>query len=164
MYVLPLSDNVRHHGISFHSYADDTQLYVEFNHKDPNSIMAAVESLESFVEDVRIWMLRNRLKMNDIKTEMMVFAPPRAKLPVLSVFVGPEVHQPAASVRNLGLVMDTYGYGHPRCQDLPNWVFPIEVHQIGAACSTPRRIGETCPCIHYSSPGLLQFCADRDIN
>ena len=70
--------------------------------------MAAVESLESCVEDVRIWMLRNRLKMNDSKTEMMVFAPPRAKLPVLSVSVGPEVHQPAASVRNLGLAMDTY--------------------------------------------------------
>ena len=71
--------------------------------------MAAVESLESCVEDVRIWMLRNRLKMNDSKTEMMVFfAPPHAKLPVLSVSVGPEVHQPAASVRNLGLVMDTY--------------------------------------------------------
>ena len=108
MYVLPLSDLVRHHGISFHSYADYTQLYVEFNHKDPNSIMAAVESLESCVEDVMIWMLRNRLKMNDSKTEMMVFAPPRAKLHVLSVSVGPEVHQPAASVRNMGLVMDTY--------------------------------------------------------
>ena len=53
-------------------------------------------------------MLTNKLKMNDSKTEMMVFAPPRAKLPVLSVSAGPEVHQPAASVRNLGLVMDTY--------------------------------------------------------
>ena len=45
---------------------------------------------------------------NDSKTEMMVFAPPRAKLPVLSVSVGPEVHQPAASVRNLGLIINTY--------------------------------------------------------
>ena len=70
--------------------------------------MAAVESLDSCVEDVRIWMLRNRLKMNDSKTDMTVFAPPRAKQPVLSVSVGPEVHQPAASVSNLGLVMDTY--------------------------------------------------------
>ena len=68
--------------------------------------MAAVESLESCVENVRIWMLRNRLKMNDSKTEMMVFALPR----VLSVSVVPEVHKPAASVRNLGLAMDTYLY------------------------------------------------------
>ena len=46
--------------------------------------------------------------MNDSKTEVMVFAPPRARLPVLGVTVGSEVHQPATSVRNLGVVLDTY--------------------------------------------------------
>ena len=108
MYVLPLSDMIRRQGISLHSYADDTQLYVEFDLKDLNSMMTAVETLEACVEDVRTWMLRNRLKMNDSKTEVMVFAPPRARLPVLGVTVGSEVHQPATSVRNLGVVLDTY--------------------------------------------------------
>ena len=46
--------------------------------------------------------------MNDSKTEVMVFAPPRARLPVRGVTVGSEVHQPATSVRNLGVVLDTY--------------------------------------------------------
>ena len=64
MYVLPLSDMIRRHGISLHSYADDAQLpvYVEFDLKDLNSMMTAVEALEACVEDVRTWMLRNRLK------------------------------------------------------------------------------------------------------
>ena len=44
--------------------------------------------------------------MNDSKTEVMVFAPPRARLPVLCVTVGSEVHQPATSVRNLGVVLE----------------------------------------------------------
>ena len=34
--------------------------------------------------------------------------PPRARLPVIGVTVGSEVHQPATSVRNLGVVLDTY--------------------------------------------------------
>ena len=62
MYVLPLSDMIRRQGISLHSYADDTQLYVEYNLRDLNSMMTAVETLEACVEDVRTWMLRNRLK------------------------------------------------------------------------------------------------------
>ena len=108
MYVLPLSDIIRHHGISLHTYADDTQLYVEFDHKDPNSLLAAVQQLESCVEDIRIWMLRNQLKMNDSKTEMIVFAPPRVTIPDFSVSVGSDVHHPVTLVKNLGVFMDTY--------------------------------------------------------
>ena len=74
--MLPLSDIVRKHGVSLHSYADDTQLYVEFDHKDPSSINGAIKALESCIDDIRIFMVRNKLKMNDSKTEMMVFTSP----------------------------------------------------------------------------------------
>ena len=52
--------------------------------------------------------MRNRLEMNDSKTEMIAFAPPHACLPALSITVGSEVHFSTPSVRNLGLVMDAY--------------------------------------------------------
>ena len=104
MYVLPLSDIIRRHSISLHTYADDTQL----DHKDPSSLLVAVQQLESCVEDIRIWMLRNKLKMNDSKTEMIVFAPPRVTIPDLSVSVGSDVHHPVTLVKNLGVCMDTY--------------------------------------------------------
>ena len=53
-------------------------------------------------------MLRNRLKMNDSKTEMMVFAFPHVKLLTLSIAVGAESHQPAGQVRNLGVTLDVH--------------------------------------------------------
>jgi len=76
LYVLPLSDIARQHGVSMHSYADDIQLYISFDHKDSTSVSEAVKSLECCIDDIRIWMLRNRLKMNDSKTEMIIFASP----------------------------------------------------------------------------------------
>ena len=53
-------------------------------------------------------MLKNRLKMNDSKTEMMVLAFSRVKLPTLSTAVGAESHQPAGQVINFGLILDVH--------------------------------------------------------
>ena len=97
MYILPLSDIIRRHGLTLHSYADDTQLYIAFDHKDPPSISKAIETLEARIDGIRIWMIKNRLKMNDSKTEMIIFAPPRAKIPNLCIAVWTVVHQSADS-------------------------------------------------------------------
>ena len=73
-------------------------------------------------------MLRNRLKINDSKTEMMVFASPRVKLPTLSVAVGAASHQPAGQVRNLGVTLDVH----------LNMVFPAEDHSNCTTCFVTR--------------------------
>jgi len=52
--------------------------------------------------------LRNRLKINESKTEMMVLVSPRVKLPVLSITVGAESHQPAGKVINLRVTLDMH--------------------------------------------------------
>jgi len=44
--------------------------------------------------------------MNDRKIEMIIFAPPRAKIPNLCITVGTVTHQSADSVRNLGVILD----------------------------------------------------------
>ena len=53
-------------------------------------------------------MLRNRLKMNDSKTEMILFRSSRVKLPALSVAVGGESLQSVRQLRCLGVTLDVH--------------------------------------------------------
>ena len=36
MYMYPIGSILRHHGINYHIYADDTQLYITFDLSDPS--------------------------------------------------------------------------------------------------------------------------------
>ena len=46
-YVSPLGELIRGYVLQFHSYAYDTQCYVSFNPRDPESIKHAVERLNN---------------------------------------------------------------------------------------------------------------------
>ena len=70
-YVSPLGELILSYGLQFHSYADDTQVYVSFNPRDPESIKHAVEKVEQCLAHVRLWMAHNFLKLNEEKTEII---------------------------------------------------------------------------------------------
>ena len=53
-------------------YADDTQLYLAV---EPSNICDLVFSFESCINDIKNWMLINKLKLNDDKTEIMLINP-----------------------------------------------------------------------------------------
>ena len=55
-----------HHNIDFHIYANDTQLYVYFEWSNRN---VALDRMNVCISDLRIWMIRNKLTINDSKTE-----------------------------------------------------------------------------------------------
>ena len=60
---------MRDHDIDFHIYANDTQLYVNFDLSNPN---VALNRKNLCISDFRIWMIRNKLKINDSKTGFLI--------------------------------------------------------------------------------------------
>ena len=86
---------------------DDTQLYISFKCKDP---LESLTRLNMCISDIRVWMIKNKLKINDSKTEFIIFLSPLLKqnLNDLSVSVGDMQVSPSSKVRDLGVVFDQY--------------------------------------------------------
>ena len=90
IYTIPLAAIIRKHGILYHLYADDTQLYFEFSLSDTTSRHNDIHRLELCIKDIRTWMRLNMLKLNDDKTELLIIYPMSSDLDSLpdSVDVG----------------------------------------------------------------------------
>ena len=107
MYISPLGDLVRQHNVSYHMYADDTQLYLSFRSNDHESTEVAKSSIEQCVLAIKKWMASNFLKLNDDKTELLVVYPKHIETPSLrSIAVGEEVINPSECARNIGVMLD----------------------------------------------------------
>ena len=64
VYSAPLGKIIKAHGLEYHFYADDTQLYFSFNPSDVTSD-AIVERIVRCIADIQHWMDTNFLKLND---------------------------------------------------------------------------------------------------
>ena len=71
MYNKPLRDNIAGHGLSDRSYVDDPQVYIAI--KQSANIHRELLWIERCVTNIRNWMRHNMLKLNDDKTEPIVF-------------------------------------------------------------------------------------------
>ena len=107
LYSFPLGAILRHHNIGYHIYADDTQLYISFKCKDS---LESLTKLNMCISDIRVWMIKNQLKINYSKTEFIIFRSPRLKqnLSDLSISVVDTQVYPSSKVRDLGVVFDQY--------------------------------------------------------
>ena len=69
LYTTPLAEIIQSHGLDYHFYADDIQLYMSF--KDCDVDVARLR-LENCVTDICHWIDVNELKLNHDKTEIML--------------------------------------------------------------------------------------------
>ena len=72
LYTQPLGNVIRKHETKHHMYADDTQLQKSCF---PRNVNYAIKDIEMCINDVKNWMLANKLKMNDDKTEVLLIDP-----------------------------------------------------------------------------------------
>ena len=107
MYTKPVSDIIQWHGLSHHSYADDTQLYMTMDHSN-NGWQDGLVRIELCVSEIREWMNQNMLKLNDDKTELIVFTS-KYKQDLyndLSITIGDTVVDCSSQVKDLGVIFD----------------------------------------------------------
>ena len=108
LYTAPLGDICRSHGIVFICYADDTQLYLSFRPSSDLSKTNAIKRLEDCIMDIRLWMRTNLLKLNDDKTECIIFGTQQQlnKIQEFTINIGDNSITSTPTVRNLGYFMD----------------------------------------------------------
>ena len=107
LYTIPLGGIVLKHGMMFHFYADDSQMYFSFDSNTPELVTAS--RLEACVKDVRGWMSANNLKLNSNKTELLLMSSqfcPKPQLSSLNV-CGDQI-SPSVSIRNVGVVFGSH--------------------------------------------------------
>ena len=80
---------------------------------------------EHCVNDIRRWMLTNRLMIKDGKTEVMLVVTPQqlAKITLDGIKVGGENIVPATAVRNLGMNQDSHLKMDKHVSSLCSWSF-----------------------------------------
>jgi len=79
LYTSPITNIFTNSPVSFHLYADDTQLYISFSSSDSSTNLSI---LSSTLDSVYSWLTLNRLSVNPSKTEYLLIGtkPQRDKI------------------------------------------------------------------------------------
>lgn len=113
LYTSPIADIIKSYGLHYHLYADDSQIYVFFPSQSQQDLCLVKSKLEACVKHIDSWMVLNRLKLNQDKTELLLISSRyRQSLALSYLQVGEEKICPSKSVRNLGVHFDQHAMMH----------------------------------------------------
>ena len=121
--------------VSFHHYADDTQLCIGTN---LSTFAHQVASIESCTQRVHYWLLNNGLHLNPSKSEAIAFFNPRSKPleslaeSIASISVAGSPIKLQSSIKNLGVYLDS-------------------------GMSFGRQVSETCKASHFHIRALCHI-------
>ncbi|KAI2655645.1 RNA-directed DNA polymerase from mobile element jockey [Labeo rohita] len=104
IYMLPLGNIIRKHGISFHCYADDTQLYISTQPDETSELSKLTEC----VKNVKDWMTNNFLLLNSDKTEILLIGPKNNTQNLLTYNLQLDgCTVTSTTVKSLGVILDS---------------------------------------------------------
>ena len=106
-YSSPITSLIRSFNISVHCYADDTQLYCSF--KPDVDEYDVLTRMEQCMDELRHWMNVNKLKLNDDKSEFIIFGTTKSlkQVKTRNIRIGNCTINAVSSVRNIGAMFDT---------------------------------------------------------
>ena len=104
IYTIELSNILRKYNVGFKLYADDTQFYFALSTEQDT-----VDKVGRIMTDIKNWMQRKKLKLNDDKTECMLFGTKNSLKnyqQFLNIRIGETDIEFVPVVRNLGVMID----------------------------------------------------------
>ena len=102
IYTKPVIDITQRHGLSHHSYADDTQLYMTMNHSN-NNWRDGLASIQLCVSEIQEWLIQNMLKLND---DLFTSKYKHNLYNDLRITIGDTVVDCSSQVKDLGVIFD----------------------------------------------------------
>ncbi|CAB4017696.1 Hypothetical predicted protein, partial [Paramuricea clavata] len=104
VYSSKLFDIIKKYLPTVQAFADDTQLYLSFQPNSRTSEAEAIEAMELCIKALRAWMITDKMKLNDDKTEFMLLGNHQllSKVCIEKLFVGDVTVTPVSVSRNLG--------------------------------------------------------------
>ena len=112
---LPKESEMKRHGHLINQHLKNSNISAlllttlkSMSHLNVIKASQALDKINVCISDIRRWMILNKLKINDAKTELIVFRSPMLKhdLSDLSVNVGGNLIRPSVKVRDLGVILD----------------------------------------------------------
>ena len=104
IYTIELSNILNKHNVKFKLYADDTQFYFPIDNVDD-----AKKKIDEIMKDIKEWMMVKKLKLNEDKTECMLFGSTRTlkKFEQLkNITIGSSTINITTVVKNLGVLIN----------------------------------------------------------